>query len=313
MITVQRRGPFKKANEDDQACAFELLALAGMLLQESVSSASSNASEGNHQPAFSQGVIEQERKDEVKPLLTEGIHQGSCEESHFRTDVASQNCSQKPLLHANADHVQGCISASNSSDRRDKVGADVKSEICEWDNKFGRYASRLVAAPENFRESCDVNIKNGFKQEKEASSSGIQGSTLADKCSLKDQLELNVSPALFDSNSNAKSPFCRESFPTASYSKHGNGIKLGIRDDDDNSLRCSKVCTKPKAFRSPQRIAHRRIRKHLFSKHWKVAPHLKECELSKSGKMACKYATKCFIIQCILCQRVCLCLSLKVI
>ena len=72
---VQRRVPFKKEAEDGQACAFELLAsLAGKLLQEGESSASSNASEGNHQPGFGQGVDERGRQDKVKPLAAEGIH-----------------------------------------------------------------------------------------------------------------------------------------------------------------------------------------------------------------------------------------------
>ncbi|XP_025690289.1 telomere repeat-binding protein 3 isoform X1 [Arachis hypogaea] len=280
--SARRRGVFKKANQDDEACAFELLALAGMLLQESESSASSNASEGNHQPAFGQGVIEQEKHDEVKPIITDNILRGSCGESQFRTEVAMKNCTQKSVLDANADCLQGCISANNNFDCRRKAGADVKSEICEWDNKFQHYSNRLVEAPENFRESCDVNVNNGFRQEKEANSSGFQGSNSADKSSMKNQLELNMSRTLIDSNSNAKSPLYRKSFSIASYSKHGNGNKLGVRDDDEKFLRCSKVCTKSKTFRSPQRIAHRRIRKHLFSRHWKVAPNLKDCELSRS-------------------------------
>ncbi|MED6219119.1 hypothetical protein PIB30_032960 [Stylosanthes scabra] len=271
--SARRRGLFKKANEDDEACAFELLALAGMLLQESESSASSNASEGNHR--------QQEKHDEVKPIITDNILRGSYGESQLRTEVAMQNCTQKSVPDANADCVQECISADNHSDCRGKDGAAVKSEICEWDNKFQHYSNRLVEAPENFRESCDVNINNGFDREKEARNSVFQGSNSADKSSMKNELELNMSP-LIDSNSNAKSPLYRNSFPIASYLKHGNGNKLGIRDDDEKFLRCNKVCTKSKTFRSPQRIAHRRIRKHLFSKHWKVAPNLKDWELSRS-------------------------------
>ncbi|XP_061357606.1 telomere repeat-binding protein 3-like isoform X2 [Gastrolobium bilobum] len=278
--SARRRGPFNKAAEDGQACAFELLAsLAGKLLQESESSASSNASEGNNQAAFSQGVIELDRQDGVKP---EGIHQGSCAESIFTPEVASQNSSQKPLLHAKTDCSLGHISVNNNSDCWEKVEAGVKTEIFEWENKFGHYSKKLVEAPENFRESCDGNIKKGFRREQEAGNSGFQGSTLAEKCGLKDQLEFYESPALVDSKNNVKSPFHRKSFPSASFSKHGNGIKLAFRDDDENFLRFKKVCTKSKAFRSPRRIAHRRIRNHLSSKYWKVAPKLKECELSRS-------------------------------
>ncbi|KAL2990816.1 hypothetical protein AAZX31_11G224000 [Glycine max] len=253
--SARRRIAFKKAVEDGQVCAIELLAsLAGQLLQESEGSASSNASEGNHHPPFSQGVIEQDIQDGVKPLKKEEIHQGSCVESTFKTEVASQNSSQKPLSHTKTGHV----SVNNSSDCCEKVEADVKSEIFEWDNKFGNYSNRLVETRENFRKSSDGKIKNGFKREQEAGSSCIRGSNLADKCSLEGHLEF------------------------ASFSRNGNGIKLGFRDDDENFLRCKKFCTKPKAFRSPRRIAHRRIRNLMSSKYWKTAPKLKDSELSRS-------------------------------
>ncbi|CAJ1865185.1 unnamed protein product [Sphenostylis stenocarpa] len=258
--SARRRGPFKKAAEDGRVCAIELLAsLAGQLLQESESSASSNASEGNHQPTISQGVIEQDRQDEVKPLKTEEIHQGSCAESTVKTEVVSQNSSQKPLPHAKIDCTLGRVSVNNDSDCWEKVEAEVKSEIFKWDKKFGNYSNRVVETPEKFRESSDGNMKNGFKLEQEAGSSCFRGTNLADKCSLKGHLEI------------------------ASFSKHGNGIKLGFRDDDENFLRCKKVCTKLKAFRSPRRIAHRRIRNLMSSKYWKTAPKLKDCELSRSG------------------------------
>lgn len=281
----------KNAAEDGQACAFELLAsLAGKLLQESESSASSNAaSEGNHQPAFSQGVIQHDRQDEFKPLITEGIHQGSCAESISTTEVASQNNDEKPLLHANkTDCSLGHISVNNSSDCLEKAEADVKTE------SFVHYSNRFLETPESLRESCDSKIKNGIRREKEAGISDYHGSTSADKCGLNDQLELFVSPALIDSKINVKHPLHRKSFPTAPFSKRGNGIKLDFRDDGENFLRCTKVCTKSKAFRSPRRIAHRRIKNLLSSKYWKVGPKLKECELSRSGKLAYKMCYQMF-------------------
>ncbi|KAE9594384.1 hypothetical protein Lal_00001202 [Lupinus albus] len=258
----------KKSVEDGQVCAFELLAsLAGKLLEESESSASSNASEGIRL------VNERDKQDEVRPLIAQGIHQGSCAESFFMTDVASQNSTQKSLLRAKTDSVLGCNS-------------DVKAEAFEWENKIGRcsnsYCNKFVEAAGDFRGSYDGNVKNGLIQEWEAGSSGFQRSTLVDKFSLKDQLELRGSTALIDSNSNVKSPYCSESFPSASFSKHGNDIKLGFRDDDENFLRCNEVCTKSKAFRSPQHIAHPKIRKPLLCKYWKSSPKLKECELSRS-------------------------------
>lgn len=244
-------------------CAFELLAsLAGQLLQESEGSACSNASERNHQPTI-------DRQDEVKPSIIEGRRRGSFAESIFTDKKApSQNSDQKPLLHTKTDSSLEHISVSNNSNNSNhlkKTEADVKSETFKWDSK----------------------IKNGFGRVHEAGVSDYHGSISADKCGLKDQLKLYMSPSIIDSKTNVKYPLHRKPSPIASFSKHGNGIKLAYRDDDDeNFLRCTKISTKSRAFRSPRRIAHQRIKNLLSSKYWKVAPKLKECDLSRSGKLA---------------------------
>ncbi|XP_058787485.1 telomere repeat-binding protein 3-like [Vicia villosa] len=251
--SARRRGPLKKTVDDGQVCAFEILAsIAGKLLEEGESSASSNASGGNIQ-----GVIVEDRQDEVKPLITEGIHQGSCTESIFATEVASQNRDQKPILHANSDF---------SLEKGEK--ANVKTEAVESDDKYVNYTNRLVVeAPENFRKSYNRKIKKGFR---------------SDKYGLKDRLELYMSPSLVDSKFDVKYPFHRKPFPTNSFTKDGNDIKLDFRDDDENFIRCTKVSAKSKTFRSPRRMAHRRIKNLLSSKYWNVAPKLKDCELSRS-------------------------------
>ncbi|KAK7321520.1 hypothetical protein VNO77_32253 [Canavalia gladiata] len=269
--SARRRVPFKKPAEQGQTCAFELLAsLAGKLLQESESSASSNASEGNHHPAFSQYVVEKERQDEVKPSTEERLHNGSYAESIFMTEVGSLKSSEKPLECIETNSVLECISAKNSSDCWEKVEAGVKSGILKGENKFGHHSNRLVKVPED----------------QEAGISGFEGLSLDNKVILKDPLELCLnSSALVDSNNDVKSPFCRELFPNASLSGHGNDIKLGFIDDDENFTRCKKVCTKSKAFRPPEYIAHSIIRKRLTSKPWKVAPKLKDCERSRSDEV----------------------------
>ncbi|KAI4299563.1 hypothetical protein L6164_033007 [Bauhinia variegata] len=284
--SARRRGISRTVAEDGQACAFELLAsLAGKLLQESASSsASSNASEGNHQPAFDKGVVEQERQDEVKPLETDSINPGSSAESILFSEVASQNTSQKSLVQAEADAVLERTSVNNNFECLEKVEPDLKSSVCKLEDTFGHYSGRLAPAPapQDFRESVNGNMKNEFRQQ-EAGNLGIGGSTLAKNYSLKDPLELCVSsPALVDSTSNVKSSLLREAIPTKSISRHGNDSKLGFRDDDENFLRFNKLSTKSKAFRPTQQIAHRRIRKLLTSKYWKTAPKLKDCELSRS-------------------------------
>ncbi|RDY03071.1 Telomere repeat-binding protein 4, partial [Mucuna pruriens] len=259
--SARRRVPFKKPAEDGQACAFELLAsLAGKLLQESESSASSNASEGDHQ---------QERRDRVKPSTEEGIHNGSCAESIVMTGVGSQKSGEKPLECVETDSVLERIAAKSNSDYWEKIKAGVKSEIFKWENKFGHHSNKLVEVPED----------------QEAGNLAYGVLSMDNKVTLNDPLELCInSPALVNSNSDVKSTFRREPFPNASFSGHGNDIKLGFIDDDENFIRRNKVCTKSKAFRPQQCISHRIIRKRLTSKPWKVAPKLKDYEHSRSDE-----------------------------
>lgn len=286
--SVRRRVLSKKEEEDGQVCAIEVLAsLAGKLLQESESSASSNASEGNHQPASGLGAVEQESQGEAKPLVAEGVHHGSCADSAFMNEVMSQTSSQKHLGKAETDAVPECTSITNPADYFKKIGPNIKPDMCKWEDQVEHYSSRLAEAPQNFRESYNnttKNTKNGFKREQEAGSSGIEGPSLADKCSLKDPLEFQVnSHAISNSVSKIKYPFSKGTFPNSSFSNYANNSsKVGFRDDDENFIRCNKISTKSKAFKPPHRSAHRRIRKLVASKYWKTAPKLKDCELSRS-------------------------------
>ncbi|KAL1308153.1 hypothetical protein HN51_050090 [Arachis hypogaea] len=281
--SVRRRSASKKPAKDGRAYAFEILAsVAGKLLLEGESSASSNASEGNHQPAISQGVVEKGSQDKVRPLKAEEIHRGSSVESIFISEAGTPKSGQKRLEHAETDCVLECISNNNNNnfDCWGKDETDVKSEIFKLESKFGHHSHRLSEVPE---ESSDGNVKNGFRVEHGANGSGLKKSYLDNKFSVKDQLELCVnSPALIDTKNNVNSPYCRKLFPNISFPRNGNDIKLGFRDDDEKLLRCKKVCTKPKAFRSPQLIARRKLRKMLAYKYWKAAPKLKDYEYSRS-------------------------------
>ncbi|XP_058748123.1 telomere repeat-binding protein 4 isoform X2 [Vicia villosa] len=189
---------------------------------------------------------------EAKPLAEEQCRNGSCDDKRSGKDVEI----------GESDCILECISASDN----------VKSEIMKLENKFGNHSNtnRVVELPNNH----------------EARSSGFEGLSTDNKYSLKDPLELRLnSPSLVDLNNNVvKSPFCGELFPNASFLRHGNDNKLRIIDDDEKFIRCNKVCTKSKAFRPSRRIARKIIRKRLTSKHWKVAPKLKDYERSRYGK-----------------------------
>lgn len=246
------------------------------MLQESESSACSNASEGNHRPVFSEGVIEQERQDEIKPLKEERIHNGSCEDCILMSEAGLPKSTEKRLEIAETDCVLECVSANNNSDCWEKVTADVTSEIFKLENKF-----------------CEL-----VPNDQEAHSSGFKGLSLDNKFSLKDPLDLGVnSPARIDPNSEVKSPFCGELFPNVSFCRNGSDNRLGFRDDDENFIRCNKGCTKSKAFRLSHCIARQIIRKRLTSRPWKVAPKLNDCEHSRSGKVFNKLSILCYVYE----------------
>jgi hypothetical protein len=278
----------KKKVEDSQLCAFDLLAsLAGKLLQESESSASSNASEANDQPIIGGGGVKCEQAEE-RPLKAECLDHGSCGESAFVTGFTSPNSDQKCLLNA-FPHAESCsilerssmISNSNSSE---KVGADLKTVICKSKSVCENFTGKVEGSFDS-RVPCDGYVDNGFRRQQGGDGLDTGGLTAENACSLKDPMEMCMKfPALIKPANDVELPSRREPVPNASIPRRRNDTKLGVRDDDLNFSRCKKLLTKPKAFRPPQRIGDRRIRKLLTSKYWKVAPKLKECELSKPGK-----------------------------
>ncbi|XP_068330555.1 telomere repeat-binding protein 3-like [Pyrus communis] len=277
-----RRRPHRKSVEDGQFCAFELLAsLAGKLLQESESSASSNASEGNLQPAF--GIdVKQERQDEHKPLKEECPDQGSSQES-VSLGLTSQNVGQKGILKeilcANSDTVLERTSVITSSDSSAKAGRRAKSVISSSRPTFQNYSGKVEGGSPGIVESCYGNVANGIEVQEDSKLLETGALKIANPCSSKDPTELHAKyPAMLNRDSNVKLSLFRDPVPNASFSRHRNDIELGSRDDDENFTRCIKPSNRVKVFRPPPRVGDRRIRKLLTSKYWKAAPKLRECE-----------------------------------
>ncbi|KAJ9684280.1 hypothetical protein PVL29_016659 [Vitis rotundifolia] len=286
--SIRRRGSVKKPVDDSQICAIDLLAtLAGKLLQESESSsASSNVAAGKDRLNISKDGIKQKLQHDDKPLKGECLDQGSCEGIVFVSELASQDLSPKYTVkqfpHAVHDAILDCTSAVASSDYLDKVGCDVKMVTCKSKNIFGKVPCKVERGSPDCGETCgDLESGAEIRQEAEGKESG--GLTMANRCSSKDSVELCMkNPVQINSDSNVKLSLNRDSIPNASFPKHRNDVKIGIIDDDENSYRCNQHGTKIKAFRSSPCIGDQRIRKLLTSRYWKVAPKLKDCELSNT-------------------------------
>lgn len=281
-----RRGAQKKKAENDQMCAFELLAtVAGKLLQEKEStSGSSKVSPGKvlqkeTTPASSiisadrsqnlvvQDIVKKEQVHEVKPLKVEPIDQGSCDESVLHSSYTSVE-----IPHS---HKDAC-SAHVSSPAVDSVFVKNRKELVKCTSKGKR---GFLGYSETCKEKVGTELKHGASL----------GGNLHDVCSFEDPMEMDNKPpaALVSSDSSVKVPLCIDTIPHGPFPRYHDDVKIGNKDDDENSSGCSQPSTVTlKTFRQPPRIGDRRIRKLLASRYWRVAPKLRDGELSNSdGEM----------------------------
>ncbi|GMJ11918.1 TELOMERIC DNA-BINDING PROTEIN 2, TRF-like 9 [Hibiscus trionum] len=271
--SIRRRDRTKRTVDDNQFCAFELLAsLAGKLLEESESSAASNVSEGNDHVYIGKDVVKQEIEYDDKPLKSECVEHVSCKESVVASDWTTENSdSLKEFKHSENN-------AKMQSAYSQQTKGDLKSAICKHNVAYGSFPGDLDGFSPNFGELCDGICDNGVKREREAKGLESGSFVVANNCPLKDQLHLSMTfPASVNSVRDVKLASRSDSVPNASFSRHRNNVKLGSRDDEEKFSRFNKLSNRFKASRPPIRIEDQR-RKLLTSKYWKAAPKLKDFE-----------------------------------
>ncbi|KAL0402809.1 UNVERIFIED_CONTAM: Telomere repeat-binding protein 4 [Sesamum radiatum] len=278
--SIRRRGPRKNSIEDSKLCAFELLAaVAGKLLQESESSASSNVANGKVHPGICQGGNGKEQSSDDKALKSESFDHGSCAESAFIPEISIQEQNQ-----AENNSVLEQTSLRASSDIPKKVDCDIKLGIGEVKNADGNTISKVEGSI-CFGDSLNRKEDGGAEMHSKDDNNQIIDSSLANTSTVKDPIEEDVNTnLLIKSEGSVQLPLYRDPIPDALLQKHWNNVKLGIRDDDENSFGCNKSSTRVRPFRPQPRIGHRRIRKMLTSKYRKVAPKLKGCGLYNTGE-----------------------------
>ncbi|KAL3523835.1 hypothetical protein ACH5RR_016669 [Cinchona calisaya] len=288
--SVRRRVPHKKLVEDHQICAFELLAaVAGKLLQESESSASSNASEAKVQSFSHIDAIKKERIEENKAFRSECLDQGSCVESAFIPELAVQEHNFKSTVedhpHAENDSLLERTSIVTSSDFSKKVDCDLKLGICSNKNADGNFPCKVTGGSHILQDLCNGKTENAAERKIGNQVKWTEELTVTNTASVKDPIEKRMnSKQLINSDSSVQLSLYRDPVPRASFPKHRNHVNVGIRDDDDNSFGCNKFSTKIRAFRPQGRNGYRRIRRMLKSKYWRVAPKLRDCEVSNTSE-----------------------------
>ncbi|KAL0299183.1 UNVERIFIED_CONTAM: Telomere repeat-binding protein 4 [Sesamum radiatum] len=285
--SIRRRGPRKKLVEDSKLCAFELLAaVAGKLLEESESSASSNIAEGKVKVGSClDGDEKMQPKDDVA-MKSESLDRGSSAESAFVPEICVQEHKLlfKGLPQAENDYVVDYSSVHASPDPVKKIDCDIKLGICEEKNSDGNTTCEIGASA-CFNDSFNHKVESEPKVQSKDEKYQIGDLSMANRSTVKDSIgECVNTNVLNNSESSVQLPLYREPVAGAFFRKHWNDVKLGIRDDDENSFGCNKSSTRIRPFRPQPRIGHRRIRKLMTSKYWKAAPKLKDCELYNTSE-----------------------------
>ncbi|XP_020548885.1 telomere repeat-binding protein 3 isoform X2 [Sesamum indicum] len=289
--SIRRRGPRKKLVEDSKLCAFELLAaVAGKLLEESESSASSNIAEGKVKVGACLDGDEKVQPKDDTALKSESLDRGSSAESAFVPEICVQEhkllSNFKALPQAENDYVVDHISVHASPDRVKKIDCDIKLGICEEKNSDGNTTCKIGGSA-CFDDSFNHKVESEPEVQPEDEKNQIGDLSMANRSTVKDSIgECVNNDVLNNSESSVQLPLYREPVAGAFFQKHWNDVKLGIRDDDENSFGCNKSRTRIRPFRPQPRIGHRRIRKLMTSKYWnwKGAPKLKDCELYNTSE-----------------------------
>ncbi|KAL9405119.1 hypothetical protein Peur_002091 [Populus x canadensis] len=288
--SARRRRSFKKKHEENQMCAFDLLAIvAGKLLLDKESApSSSNTSADKDQCAVVNSAVKYEWQDEEKPLKVEACDQGSAARNFFVSDLSQvhgQGCSSKESLVTQNNLNLRLASALTKSDCVGRSNAEKLSND-KSKNDIGTFASKVEGVSSEYREfgDCKLEVETKRAVKDEPGKSGVVlSSTAANMCSLDDPVVLDAKPpALASLDSCTKVPLCRSHIPNSSFPTNRDDVNVVSRDDDDNSSGCTHPITKTKFFRPAPRIGDRRIRKILASKYWKVAPKFKDATVSNS-------------------------------
>ncbi|GFS37857.1 TRF-like 2 [Actinidia rufa] len=285
--SARRRGSIRKRVDDNQMCAFDLLAtVAGKLLLEGQGSASaSNTQNGKEMCTIVEDSIKKEQQGAYKTSKVEVCDQGSCGRSFFVSELVSQTPGlhhiSKEFSHAHIDDCSGLASVITSSDGSDKVDSSDKLISGKSKNQTGNFASKVEVASSGC-ESFDGTMEDENKEQTKMElpkTGNASNTTKADMCSLDDlAVRFRKSHALVSLDNSVKLPLGTDHVHTGSFPTCRDDVNLVIRDDDENSSGCTLPSTMKKTFRPSPRVGDRRIRKLLASKYWKVTPKLKDGE-----------------------------------
>ncbi|KAL8093456.1 telomere repeat-binding protein 4 isoform X2 [Apium graveolens] len=283
-----RRSSLKKKSPDvGQLYAFELLAaVAGKLLQESESSASSNIAEGKVPLGINDDGIKKEEVEE-RVVRSECLDQESCIESvtvpknAAPEHITKSTSKELPRFETNSFYEHVSVVTDSHSDFLNKVSGDVKSDKWSSNNAAGNFPSKSSEIFGSDAKLCnEVQRKSAIveKQNGHLNMANFSGS--------KDLRDYHVHSTrkLNNLEGSIKFPLCRDRVPGASFPRHRNNVKIVNRDDDENYFRTNHLNNKIKPSRPQSHTKFRRMKKLMTSRYWRTAPKLKDYEFINTGR-----------------------------
>ncbi|CAI0393081.1 unnamed protein product [Linum tenue] len=264
--SARRRVPFKKRYQENQMCAFDLLAvIAGnLLLEKDTAPVSSNAVPNDESAVNKVHEIEektsevkvQDQESPARSVFISGILHNIPEEDH---------CHKEPLYNDN-NHYVGLASRTATSGGKEKFDGD-KVVNGEDKSAMGTFSSRKMA----------VGFSGNFDDSIETKVDGKVEDNLKDELFKSDKLENGTCGGMFSSDNT----LCAHHIPHCSSPANGDNVNIvSSRDDDENSSGCTHPSTMKRFFRRTPRIGDRRIKKIFASRCWKVASRLKDTSFS---------------------------------
>lgn len=279
-------------------CAFDLLAtVAGKLLLEGESSpTSTDTSSGREQSTLEKDSVCREKQNEDRTMQEKSCNQGSCERSFFLSELVSQtpvfNNFSYELPHAQNDTLSPkSVITSDSSDKfasvEQLVNAGSKLEPVSVDRKADVGASSCKVF-----SSCKLGNGVGKPRKHDVLNNGkVSTHTKVGMCS-SDVIHWDRKPSTFVCSDNSvKLTLSKDHIPCGSFPVSRDNVKLGNRDDDENSSVCTQPSTTNKAFEpAPPHTGDQKIRKLLASEYCEVNPKSNDEEHLIAGEVLLQFS-----------------------
>ncbi|KAL6565072.1 hypothetical protein OROMI_016522 [Orobanche minor] len=289
--SVRRRCLFKRKADDQQMCAFDLLAtVAGKLLSDG-ENCPPPAKEKS--PIVVDNIVKKEKNGD-KPLEEKAC----CERNFIFTELVSEvpnpnSCSNKHAYTQN-DVSSRPASGVTTSDCSEKVGPAEQLVNDDCKLRLGIFTP-VGAKLSGFRVSSNCGSEDDGRKYIKLDSESSRNLSISNKASMYSSGHLEnsdrKSSALICSvNNNVKFPFSRNHTPCVSFPVIQDNVKLATRDDDENSSWCTEPSSRTKAIKAASCAGDGRFRKLPSSNQCKITSNMKDVGCCNAE--SCSYSTK---------------------